>query len=153
MNYLRIYQAQIQPKLRRFEECHIFGGAQTDNGYGKVRTQGKVVRAHRVAYIAHKGEIPQGLEIMHKCNTKLCCNPEHLEAGTHSQNMEYWSATGGTSNHAIGQAGLRGVYKEVKGSCVYWTARTSEGGYLKRSKDFFEACCARKAWEWGHTTS
>jgi DNA invertase Pin-like site-specific DNA recombinase len=32
------------------------------------------------------GEIPQGLIIRHKCKSKLCVNPAHLELGTYRQN-------------------------------------------------------------------
>jgi hypothetical protein len=144
---LNVFETQVKPKLRKFEECWIFTGCTFKNGYGRVRVGGKILRAHRIAYEAVFGVIPKNLEVMHKCNTKLCCNPNHLKVGTHAENMAYWAATGGTTAHAVGQAGLRGVYKENKSGNIYWTARDSEGNYLKRSKDFFEACCARKSWE------
>lgn len=43
--------------------------------------------AHRVAYIAICGPIPQGLELDHLCENKLCVNPDHLEAVTHRENV------------------------------------------------------------------
>lgn len=43
--------------------------------------------AHRASYRAFVGPIPEGQVIRHRCNNKLCCNPEHLTPGTQSQNM------------------------------------------------------------------
>jgi hypothetical protein len=44
--------------------------------------------AHRVAYQALVGPIPVGLELDHRvCQTPRCCNPSHLEAVTHRENV------------------------------------------------------------------
>lgn len=51
-----------------------------------ARGQG-VDRPHRVAYRLAKGDITPGLLVMHSCNNKLCCNPDHLSLGTYSQNI------------------------------------------------------------------
>lgn len=44
--------------------------------------------AHRVAYEAFKGEIPEGMVVAHACDNKLCVNPDHLWLATHKQNSE-----------------------------------------------------------------
>jgi hypothetical protein len=44
--------------------------------------------AHRAAYIMANGAIPDEMDILHKCNNPICCNPSHLYAGTPKQNME-----------------------------------------------------------------
>lgn len=38
-------------------------------------------------YRIYKGEIPEGMEIDHLCNTRNCINPDHLELVTHKENM------------------------------------------------------------------
>jgi hypothetical protein len=43
--------------------------------------------AHRVAHRLYIGPIPVHLEVDHKCRVKWCCNPAHLEAVTHAENL------------------------------------------------------------------
>lgn len=68
-------------QLRANGECLEWPGGG-GMGYGVVATY----YAHRVAYFAANGDLPDGLVIRHICNNKLCCNPAHLVAGTHKEN-------------------------------------------------------------------
>jgi hypothetical protein len=57
------------------------------SGYGAIRVSGRLIGAHRAAWIARHGAIPAGLFVCHRCDTPLCINPEHLFLGTQKQNM------------------------------------------------------------------
>lgn len=64
------------------------------NGYGQM-WMGRTVdggyiwrNAHRVSYLVHKGEVPEGMEVAHKCHNPNCCNPNHLVAATHYDNIQ-----------------------------------------------------------------
>jgi hypothetical protein len=64
------------------------GSVFKNTGYGCITINSKPCLAHRVSYEQSYGEIPNKLMILHKCNNKLCINPEHLYAGTHNDNMK-----------------------------------------------------------------
>jgi hypothetical protein len=65
-------------------------------GYGRLKDRdGKgLVLAHRVAYEETYGPVPEGLVIMHSCDNPLCVNPNHLYAGTQSENMQDCASKG-----------------------------------------------------------
>ena len=71
--------------------CKEWKGYRDKDGYGRVRVAGKRVMAHRVAYAKARGlplDAIVGLVIRHKCDNPSCVNPEHLEEGTHQDNMD-----------------------------------------------------------------
>lgn len=45
----------------------------------------------------HKGEIPDGVWVLHRCNNPECSNPEHLYAGTPKQNTRDAQKSGNMS--------------------------------------------------------
>ncbi len=62
-------------------------------GYGQVIVDGQRCPAHRVAYEALVGPIPQGLECDHLCRNRPCVNPSHIEPVTSSVNTlrgDHW---------------------------------------------------------------
>jgi hypothetical protein len=71
------------------DSCWIFPNSTYDS-YGQFSYKnGKAtsISAHRMSYQLFKGEIPEGLLIRHTCHNKQCVNPEHLQLGTHRDNM------------------------------------------------------------------
>lgn len=67
--------------------CWLWTGPLTPYGYGNFWAEGRVMRAHRFAYELIAGPVPDDLEIDHLCRVTHCCNPAHLEAVTHAENM------------------------------------------------------------------
>jgi hypothetical protein len=62
-------------------------GVNKPAGYGILTVEGRCVTAHRAAYEAFCGPIPTGLCVCHRCDVKLCINPEHLFLGTVQDNQ------------------------------------------------------------------
>ena len=58
-----------------------------NKGYGSIRINGKMIKAHRFSYELHKGDIPESMFILHSCDNSMCVNPEHLSVGSHEDNM------------------------------------------------------------------
>jgi len=62
-------------------DCWVWTAAKSA-GYGWFRDG----YAHRWSYEHFIGEIPEGKLIRHKCDNRLCANPDHLEIGTKADN-------------------------------------------------------------------
>lgn len=68
--------------------CWLWNGWRDKDGYGKFRVGESKMPAHRYSYILHVGPIPDGMCILHTCDTPPCVNPAHLMPGTNRQNID-----------------------------------------------------------------
>lgn len=89
----RTFIARFHTKYQTSDGCWLWQAGKYAKGYGMVAVgrdiDGKlhVEYAHRAAYVIFKGDIPEGLVVMHSCDTPACVNPEHLSLGTQGDNV------------------------------------------------------------------
>lgn len=60
----------------------------TSQGYGRVRYKGKKFLTHRLMWEFEKGPIPEGMQVLHKCDNPSCANVDHLFLGTNQDNVD-----------------------------------------------------------------
>lgn len=107
--------------------CWVFSGFTDNDGYGRLKVDGKNVSAHRFSYEHYHGVcIPDGYVIDHKCFNPSCTNPNHLECVTPSENSK-------RARHP----------NKLKTHCV--RGHPLEGDNLYLSKDNWRYCKACRA--------
>ena len=68
------------------DECWEWLASTNADGYGQLKVNGKVEKAHRLAWEFWRGPIPDGLCVLHHCDNPPCCNPRDLWLGTKADN-------------------------------------------------------------------
>lgn len=69
--------------------CWLWEG-YVRSGYGRLRQKS----VHRLAWEDANGPIPNGMSVLHRCDVRLCCNPDHLFVGTNADNNRDMSSKG-----------------------------------------------------------
>ena len=107
------WAARFLSKVRTGPGCWEWTAYKNPSGYGRaVGPNGDKQYVHRLSYELFVGPIPEGLTIDHLCRNRGCCNPEHLEAVTRSENIK----RGGKSlqTHCIHGHSLHDAYTDKR---------------------------------------
>lgn len=91
--------------------CEEWTGATNSDGYGVVRVlksgSGSIRYAHRLALTLDLGDLPETAVVMHACDNRKCCNPDHLSVGTWAENMDEMIEKGRNKGQMWGRKGSR----------------------------------------------
>ena len=83
----------VRPDLGR---CWTWKACTSESGYPLMGMRCKLLKAHRVSFVLHKGPItPEKPYVLHHCDNKICCNPDHLFDGTILDNIRDMIGKGG----------------------------------------------------------
>src|SRR5690625_2112983 len=86
-SYQKSLSKKLEFKISTYNCFIVTSHSRTRNGYALISSKGHRTSVHRFVYKQCFGDIPNGLMVRHKCDNKLCINPEHLILGTHQDNM------------------------------------------------------------------
>jgi hypothetical protein len=71
-----------------FSGCWLWIRGSNSDGYGQITMNRKQQAAHRVSWQLYRGPIPEGMQILHSCDTPPCVNPAHLFLGKDKDNVQ-----------------------------------------------------------------
>ena len=78
--------SRILSRIDYHEDCWIYTGSKSGDGYGVITIGRKNFRVHRIMFEEYVRALVDKEIVCHTCDTPLCCNPDHLFAGSHSDN-------------------------------------------------------------------
>jgi len=94
--YRKTAEERFWAKVDRSDRdgCWPWMGSKV-SGYGQFMLRRRTMRAHRLAYsMINHCHVNDAEVVMHTCDNPPCCNPDHLRAGTHADNMRDMVAKG-----------------------------------------------------------
>ena len=89
------FDERLYTHLQFENDCWLWTGAVNEHGYGRL-TLGRTYKryAHRASWESSFGAIPEGLNVLHRCDTPRCINPAHLFLGTRADNVHDMDSKG-----------------------------------------------------------
>jgi hypothetical protein len=103
---------RLMARIRYQGDCWEWTGSLNGKGYGQINIKGGNVPSlvHRTSYAEFVGPIPEGLDVLHKCDNPLCFKPSHLFLGTHADNMKD-KMEKGRHRYGVSQGSAHGMSK------------------------------------------
>lgn len=134
----------------RTKNCWLWMMARDRKGYGTYGGYRKPHLAHRMSWEIFRGEIPQGLCVLHKCDVSNCVRPDHLWLGTIQENNRDMRSK---RRHAFGERCGTSKLKETDIPKIFLMRK--EGKKLREISAVFgvdksNICSILKGKRWSH---
>lgn len=150
--------SETQRFLRRVNigcksECWEWQGSRNKPGWhGQWRSKGGAIElTHRAAFRLFRGEIPEGMHVLHRCDNPACVNPDHLFLGTQSDNAkDMWAKKRARPKRQIGEQ--HGMAKLTASIVLEIRASTESGKAIAERLGIATTtvCDIRKRRTWKH---
>ncbi len=111
--------------------CWVWTAGRS-RGYGSLRTGGRTMQTHRVAWELTNGPIPGGMSVLHRCDNPPCCNPAHHFVGTQTENMRDMDAKGRRAPIQVKAGAANGRAKLDDGDVAAIRRLHATGGWSQR---------------------
>lgn len=146
-------------KVQKSEGCWLWIAGRTSHGYGVFWFRGRLVLAHRVAWILTHGDIPYSDNrldwcVLHRCDTPACVNPSHLFLGNHSDNMRDMVSKNrhNTTHRSRGEHRTLAKLTESQVRAIRIDARSQRAIALDYAVSQHTICCIRRRETWRHVS-
>ena len=91
-------------KVKKDQDCWVWLGSKTPNGYGQFSIKRKLFLAHRISFVLDGGVFTHGPLVCHgPCNNRSCVNPDHLTSGSSVSNSRDCTFRDKTAIYALGE--------------------------------------------------
>ena len=94
------HAALFWSRVQQSPSCWEWTGHRSEDGYGTLRFNGQMQKAHRVAWQLTNGLIPDRFHVLHRCDNPPCVRPEHLFLGSNHDNVLDRHSKGRTNEKA-----------------------------------------------------
>ena len=129
--------------------CWIWTGSKDVHGYGKLKRNGKIVRAHRYSLLIAGKDLKPGVHVCHRCDNPSCVNPAHLWTGSAKDNIQDCISKGrrakyrGSKNHntKLQFYHVKAIRASKEPPSTLATRYGVTEGYIRQIK-------AKTAWSW-----
>ncbi len=92
----RPLEERFWEKVQKTDTCWLWTACRHTSKlpYGVIGVGREIKLAHRVSYELAYGSIPQGMNVLHRCDNASCVRPDHLFLGTQADNAQDMATKG-----------------------------------------------------------